>query len=428
MVGPATKRIGVAGALVLLALGGWAGWQYFMEPRLLLSQAIRYFRGPVLPASFASGNGRIEATEYDIATKRAGRIASVLVAEGDMVEVGQTLARMDTRDLEADLREAQALAIQAREDRRRAVAAITQRESELRSATAAIAQRRSDLRRADAAIAQRRSDLRRADAAIAQRESELVLAQKELRPYAGAVRQRLDRQPEARRGPGQDADGRSDTGPAASCPTGRRRRRGRGRGPAADCGRGPSPTGSPATGGRRHGDGRTDRRRLPGGRHRGGGRADREDRDRDQGQHARVLRSGARPLSGRRARRGARGRRQGGHRAAAERRLHDDLPPDGAGRTGDRRIGRAHRPRRRSHSRHSGGGVVRRSPLAVHAEGGRDANRAREAHVPGQGPDRSGPARPAPGEGEDRAARRGLRAPRPDARRGPSTSASSCTR
>ena len=124
-----------AAALLLLLIGGWAAWQYFGAPRLL-SQAIRYFRGPTLPAGFASGNGRIEATEYDIATKRAGRIASVSVLEGDMVDVGQTLARMDTRDLEADLREAQAIALQAREDRRRAVAAVTQRESELRSATA----------------------------------------------------------------------------------------------------------------------------------------------------------------------------------------------------------------------------------------------------------------------------------------------------
>lgn len=173
------KRLLAAGALLLLVIGGWAAWQYFGAPRLL-SQAIRYFRGPTLPAGFASGNGRIEATEYDIATKRAGRIASVLVLEGDMVEVGQTLARMDTRDLEADLREAQAMAIQAREDRRRAVAAVTQRESELRSATAAVTQRQSELRRVDAAIAQRRSDLRRADAAVAQRESELDLARKEL--------------------------------------------------------------------------------------------------------------------------------------------------------------------------------------------------------------------------------------------------------
>jgi HlyD family secretion protein len=169
-----------AGALLLLTIGGWAAWQHVRAPRLLLSQAIRYFKGPALPTGFASGNGRIEATEYDIATKRASRIISVLVVEGDMVEVGQTLAQMDTRDLEADLREAQALAIQAREDRRRAVAAIAQREGELRSAVAGIAQRQSELRRADAAIGQRRSDLRRADAAVAQRESELVLAHKEL--------------------------------------------------------------------------------------------------------------------------------------------------------------------------------------------------------------------------------------------------------
>jgi HlyD family secretion protein len=174
------KRSVAAGALLLLALSGGAAWHYSEAPRRLWAQLVPYVRGPALPTGFASGNGRIEATEYDIATKRASRIAGVLVVEGDMVEVGQTLARMDTRDLEADLREAQALAIQAREDRRRAVAAVGQRESELRSAIAAIALRQSELRRADAAIGQRRSDLRRADAAVAQRESELALAHKEL--------------------------------------------------------------------------------------------------------------------------------------------------------------------------------------------------------------------------------------------------------
>ncbi len=147
---------------------------------MVLSRVIRYFREPELPAGFASGNGRIEATEYDIATKRAGRIAAVLVSEGDMVQVGQVLARMDTQDLEADLREAQAQAIQARQDRRRAVAAVAQRESELRGAGAGVALRQSELGRADAAIAQRQSDLRRADAAIALREGELTLAHKDL--------------------------------------------------------------------------------------------------------------------------------------------------------------------------------------------------------------------------------------------------------
>jgi HlyD family secretion protein len=87
---------------------------------------------------------------------------------------------MDTRDLDADVRQAEAQAAQAREDRRRALAAVTQRESDVRSAVAAIAQRQSDRRRADAAVAQRRSGLEKIRAAVVQRESELALARKEL--------------------------------------------------------------------------------------------------------------------------------------------------------------------------------------------------------------------------------------------------------
>jgi HlyD family secretion protein len=167
-------------ALVALALGGWAVSQYSTEITAAASRLVRHFRGPVLPAGFASGNGRIEATEYDIATKRAGRIAEVMVREGDMVSPGQILARIDTQDLDADLRQAEAQSAQARQDKRRALAAVEQRGSEVQSAVAAIAQRQSDLRRADAAIAQRRSGLEKAEALIVQRESELALARKEL--------------------------------------------------------------------------------------------------------------------------------------------------------------------------------------------------------------------------------------------------------
>jgi|APFre7841882724_1041349.scaffolds.fasta_scaffold227374_1 hypothetical protein len=41
-----------------------------------------------LPAGFASGNGRLEAVEVDVATKIAGRLAELGPHEGDMVEVG----------------------------------------------------------------------------------------------------------------------------------------------------------------------------------------------------------------------------------------------------------------------------------------------------------------------------------------------------
>ena len=61
-----------------------------------------------LPEGFASGNGRLEATDIYVATKYAGRVKEVLADEGDTVEAGQVVARMDTEELEARLREAQA--------------------------------------------------------------------------------------------------------------------------------------------------------------------------------------------------------------------------------------------------------------------------------------------------------------------------------
>jgi HlyD family secretion protein len=84
-----------------------------------------------LPEGFAAGNGRIEATQIDIATKLAGRIAEVLVNEGDFVGQGQIVARMDTRTLEAEWRQAQAQVAQARHAVATANAVVAQRESEL---------------------------------------------------------------------------------------------------------------------------------------------------------------------------------------------------------------------------------------------------------------------------------------------------------
>ena len=174
------RRIVIAFALFAVLVGALVLVKYATEIHGLTTRVVGRLRGPALPAGFATGNGRIEATEYDIATKRPGRIATVAVREGDMVEAEQVLARMDTRDLEADLREAEAQSAQAREDRRRALATVRQRESEVQSAVAGIAQRQSDRRRAEAAVAQRKSGVDRSQAAVAQRESELALAQKEL--------------------------------------------------------------------------------------------------------------------------------------------------------------------------------------------------------------------------------------------------------
>jgi HlyD family secretion protein len=67
----------------------------------------------LLPPGIVSSNGRIEADQIDIDTKFAGRLVALLATEGDMVHAGQIVARMDTRDLEASLKRAEAQKLQA---------------------------------------------------------------------------------------------------------------------------------------------------------------------------------------------------------------------------------------------------------------------------------------------------------------------------
>ena len=77
--------------LALLAGGGvlaWQAWQTWMT---------------ALPPGIASGNGRVESVQVDVTTKEPGRVATILVHEGDMVRPGQIVAKMDTVTLEAEL-------------------------------------------------------------------------------------------------------------------------------------------------------------------------------------------------------------------------------------------------------------------------------------------------------------------------------------
>ncbi|MGI9534081.1 MAG: HlyD family secretion protein [Thermodesulfobacteriota bacterium] len=78
----------------------------------------------------ASGNGRIEATEIDIATKYQGRVEKMYVAEGEIVSVNQTVALMDTRSLNAQLAQAEAKILQANKEKINAEFIVAQRRSE----------------------------------------------------------------------------------------------------------------------------------------------------------------------------------------------------------------------------------------------------------------------------------------------------------
>lgn len=94
---------------------------------------------------FASGNGRIEATEIDVATKLPGRLERLFVDEGDFVKAGQPLAKMEVQALDAQLDEAQAREQQAVNTVASVAAQVAQRESDKVAAQAIVTQRRSEL-------------------------------------------------------------------------------------------------------------------------------------------------------------------------------------------------------------------------------------------------------------------------------------------
>ncbi|MGC8685301.1 MAG: HlyD family secretion protein [bacterium] len=59
-------------------------------------------------ANLVTGSGTIEVTEYDVASKIPGRIGWLAVDEGDMVNQGEVIVRLTTRELTAEKNRAQA--------------------------------------------------------------------------------------------------------------------------------------------------------------------------------------------------------------------------------------------------------------------------------------------------------------------------------
>lgn len=96
-------------------------------------------------AGLVSGNGRIEATEIDVAAKLGGRVKEILVNEGDFVTEGQVLAEMHNDVLLAQRAEAEAQSHQAFNAVASAQAQVSVCESNLAAARAVVVQRESEL-------------------------------------------------------------------------------------------------------------------------------------------------------------------------------------------------------------------------------------------------------------------------------------------
>ena len=125
------RRTAIIVALVLAAVagGGFFAWQA-LHPK---SDII------------VSGNGRIEATDIDIAAKLAARIEKIFVGEGDFVHAGQLLVQMQTDTLEAQLNEARAQRDMAVHDVNAAEAQVTAKDSQKAAAIATVGVKEANL-------------------------------------------------------------------------------------------------------------------------------------------------------------------------------------------------------------------------------------------------------------------------------------------
>lgn len=167
-----------------------------------------------VPEGFAMGNGRVEAERVDIGSKFAGRIEEITAREGSMVEAGAVVARLETTEIRAQLRESEALVSQVREALQEATAVAAQRASELKFAKAEldralalaekghvslerVEERRRNMETAEAALAVARARISHTtasiDAAVARVDRlRINLADHELKaPRRGRVQYRL---------------------------------------------------------------------------------------------------------------------------------------------------------------------------------------------------------------------------------------------
>lgn len=144
LIPPGSTPHGPASLPALPRRGGWSrGRIAALVLGLLLlgggaAAAYQWWRAQqaALPPGFSVANGRLEAEQIDISTKFAGRVAELLVNEGDQVKAGQVVARMDTRDLEANLRRTAAQARASERKVEEATAGLEQQKTQLALAQA----------------------------------------------------------------------------------------------------------------------------------------------------------------------------------------------------------------------------------------------------------------------------------------------------
>jgi len=157
-----------------------------------LESLIARLRGRDMPEGIVKTNGRVEATEVDVAAKYPGRLATVTVNEGDEVTAGQVVATISSPETEAQLRAAQAQLLKAKQSSAEAIALIAQRNSDLTFA-------RNDFERGKALVGQgwltqqvfdqRRNRFEAAEATYAAAEAQRDQAESQIKSAQATVEQ-----------------------------------------------------------------------------------------------------------------------------------------------------------------------------------------------------------------------------------------------
>jgi HlyD family secretion protein len=186
------------------------------KARTAVETLINRLRGRDMPEGIVKTNGRIEATQVDVAAKYPGRLATLTKDEGDEVTAGEVVATISSPETEAQLRAAQAQVIKAKQVLAKAVALIAQRKSDLDFAKTdfergvfllehgnipkqTVDQRRNRFEAADAGLVAANAQRDQAEAAIKATEADVERLQAILvdlvlvSPRSGRVQYRLVR-------------------------------------------------------------------------------------------------------------------------------------------------------------------------------------------------------------------------------------------
>ncbi|MBF2076287.1 MAG: HlyD family efflux transporter periplasmic adaptor subunit [Synechococcales cyanobacterium C42_A2020_086] len=122
-------------------------------------------------------SGRIEGYETDVGTKAAGRIETVTVREGAVVQRGQLLAKLDDDQVQAQLQGAEARLKAVRQSAENARLQINVLQSQLAEAQVRLRQSQGD---AAGRVSQAEAQVAAAEAQLAQAQAQVVEAQSQL--------------------------------------------------------------------------------------------------------------------------------------------------------------------------------------------------------------------------------------------------------